>query len=82
MLRDNSELLRLNKDPEKIMEQLCAEKRSVTYNNKELSHICKYSKEIETAKDQLQNCIDSPFKNLEITRCQVNEENLILEVKL
>ena len=41
------------------MEQLCAEKRSVTYNNKDLSNICKYSKEIETAKDQLKSYIDT-----------------------
>ena len=41
---DNSEVLIVKKDLEKIMEQLFAEKASVTSNNKELYHICKYSK--------------------------------------
>ena len=35
------------------MEQIRAEKTSVKSNNKDLSHRCKYSKEIENAKDQL-----------------------------
>ena len=67
---DNYEVLRVKKDIEKILEQICAEKRSVTSSNKEISQRCKYSKEIETAKDQLQSHIDSLSKNLEITQCQ------------
>ena len=58
---DNYELLRVKKYPEKILEQLCAEKISVTYSNKDLSQRCKYSKKKETAKDKLQSRIDSPF---------------------
>ena len=76
---DSSKVLRVNKDIQKRLEQLCAEKTSVTPNNKDPSQRCKYSKEIETAKDQLQSRIAILSINIEITRCQANEENLVLE---
>ena len=82
MRRDNVEVLRVKKNIEKILELVCAEKTSVTPNNKDLSQRLKYSKEIETANDQLQIRIDSLSKNLEITRCQVSEENVVLEGEL
>ena len=58
---ENSEVLRVNKDPDKILEHVCSDKISLTSSNKEISQRCKYSKEIETAKYQLQIRIDSPF---------------------
>ena len=82
MRHGDSEVLRLNKYLEKILERLCADKRSVTSNNKYISQRCKHSKEIETAKYQLQSRIDSPSTNLEITRCQANEANVVLEGEL
>ena len=36
---DNSELLKVKKDSDKRLEQLCVEKRSVTSNNKDLYQI-------------------------------------------
>ena len=79
---ENSEVLRVKKDPDKRLEQICADKTSVIFNNKELSQRCKYLKDIETAKDQLQIRIDSISTNIGITWCQENEENLVLEGKL
>ena len=77
-----SEVLRVNKYPDKRLEQLCAEKTSVTSNNKEFSHICKYSKEIETSQGQLQIHIDSLSKSIEINQCQENKENVVLKGEL
>ena len=65
LLHENSEVLRVKKDLYKILEWLCADKTSVTSNNKDLYQICKYSKEIENAKYQLQSRIDIPSTNLE-----------------
>ena len=76
---ENSEVLRVKENIKKIAELLCADKTSVTPNNKDPSQRCKYSKEIETAKDQLQSRIAILSINIEITRCQANEENLVLE---
>ena len=70
---NNDEVLGLKKDIEKRLERICADK---------LFQRCKYSKDIETAKDQLQIRIDSLSTNLEITWCQVNEANVILEGEL
>ena len=72
MRHENSEVLRVKKYLEKILELVCAEKTSVTSNNKELSHRYKYSKEIETAKDQVQSRIDSVSTHFDTTWCQVN----------
>ena len=79
---ENSEVLGVDKCLKKRLEQLCAEKRSVTSNNKDISQRCKYSKNIETAKDQLQICIDSLSTNIETPRCQANEANVVLEGEL
>ena len=79
---ENSELLRLKKSSKKILERLCEEKKSITPNTKELPQKCKYYKEIETVKDKLQSCIDSLSKNLEITRCQANQKNIVLKEEL
>ena len=79
---ENSEVLRLKKDMEKRLERLCAEKTSVTSYNKELSQRSKYYRDIETAKDQTQSRIDSLLKNIEITWCRANVENLVLEGEL
>ena len=78
MCHDNSELLRVKKDPDKILVWLCAEKRSVTSNNTEHSQRCKYTKDIETSKDKLQSRIDSLSKNHETTRYQENEANVVM----
>ena len=80
LCRDNSEVLRVKKDLEKIIYQLCTEKIPVTSNNKEISQRCKYSEEIETSKDQLQIRIDSPSTNIETTWCQENQVNVVLKV--
>ena len=78
MCHDNPEVFRVKKFPEKILEQLCAEKKSITLNNKELFQRFKYSKEIKTAKDKIQSRIDSPSRKLEITQCQANEVYVVL----
>ena len=82
MRHENYEVLGANKYLDKRLEKLCAENRSVTFNNKELSWRCKCSKMIETAKDQLQSRIDSPSTKIETTWCQKNEENVVLEGEL
>ena len=79
---ENSEVLRVKKDVEKILERLCKDKISVTPNTKNLSHRCYYSKEIETTKDQLKSRIYSLSKNIDITRCQKNESDVVLEGEL
>ena len=43
---------------------------------------CKYYKEIENDKDQIQIRIDSISTNIEITQCQANEKNSVLEGEL
>ena len=79
---ENSEVLGVDKCLKKRLEQLCAEKRSVTSNNKDLSQRCKYSKDIETAKDQLQRLTVSHSTNIATTWCQANKENVVLEGEL
>ena len=78
MRHDNSELLRVNKDLEKILERLCAEKTSKTSNKKDLPQRCEHSKAIETVKDQLRIRIGSPSTHIKITWCQENEANVVL----
>ena len=73
LCHESSESLRVKKYPGKSLEKLCAEKRSVTSNNRELYQRCKYYNEIETANYKLQSRIDSLSTNIEITRCQANE---------
>ena len=67
MRHENSEVLRVKKYLEKILELVCAEKTSLTSNKNDISQIYKYCKEKENAKDQLQSRIDSHSKNIEIT---------------
>ena len=60
------------------MEQIRAEKTSVKSNNKDLSNIYKYYKEIETAKDKPQSRIDSLSTNIETTWYKSNEAIVVL----